>query len=70
MGENAVEREEGEKIGGFLFCFFPFFQYCVALTLLLLGRSLLSLLAGPGVAVCQSGGGRQTNLPPPAKNGA
>lgn len=40
-GENAVEREEGEKIGGLLLFVFSFFQYCVALTLLLLGRSLL-----------------------------
>ncbi|XP_032260397.1 protocadherin gamma-C3 isoform X5 [Phoca vitulina] len=45
---NAVDWEEGEKIGGFLFLgFFFFLQCCDALTLLLLGCSLLSLLAEP-----------------------
>ena len=68
-GGTAVEREEGKKIGGFFF--FSFFHYCVALTLLLLGRSLLSLLAEPR-SHCLPIGWRKADksTPPPAKNGA
>lgn len=72
-GGNAVEREEGKKIGGFLgfFFFFSFFQYCVALTLLLSGSSLLSLLAEPR-SRCLPIVWRKADksTPPPAKNGA
>lgn len=65
---NAVEWEEGEKIGVFLFLGGFFLQYCDALTLLLLGCSLLSLLAEPRSCCLPIGWWKaDKSTPPPAK---